>query len=81
MAHDLTYPLKRTGRACPALCPGHVLLKRIPLDQPPSLRGLRRPSSDIVRPLPRYYGAVRPSYARSSLDCVLRLPNAALVPL
>ena len=59
MAHDLTYPLKRTGRACPALCPGHVLLNRIPLGQPPSLRGLRRPSSDVVRPLPRYYGAVR----------------------
>ena len=35
MAHNLTYPLKRTGRACPALCPGHVLLKRIPLGQPP----------------------------------------------
>jgi len=59
MAHDLPYPLKRTGRACPALCPGHVLLNRIPLGQPPSLRGLRRPSSDVVRALPRYYGAVR----------------------
>ncbi len=59
LAHDLTYPLKRTGRTCPALCPGHVLLKRIPLGQPPSLRGLRRPTSDVVRPLPRYYGAVR----------------------
>ncbi len=59
MAHDLTYPLKRTGRACPALCPEHVLLKRIPLGQPPSLRGLRHPMSDVVRPLPRYYGAVR----------------------
>jgi len=59
MAHNLTYPLKRTGRACPALCPGHVLLNRIPLGQPPSLRGLRRPSSDVVRPLPRYYCAVR----------------------
>ncbi len=59
MAHDLTYPLKRTGRAWPALCPGHVLLNRIPLGQPPSLPGLRCPSSDVVRPLPRYYCAVR----------------------
>ncbi len=59
MAHDLTYPLKRTGRACPTLYPGHVLLNRIPLGQPPSFRGLRRPSSDVVRPLPRYYCAVR----------------------
>jgi len=59
LAHDLTYPLKRTGHACPALCPGHVLLKRIPLGPPPSLCGLRRPTLDVVRPLPRYYGAVR----------------------
>ncbi len=52
MAHDLTYPLKRTGRACPALCPGHVLLKRIPLGQPPSLRGLRRPTRTLFGHFP-----------------------------
>ena len=30
----LTYPLKRAGHATPALGPGHVTLKRIPLGQP-----------------------------------------------
>ena len=32
-----TYPLQRTGRAVPALCPGRVLLARVSLGQAPSL--------------------------------------------
>ena len=42
-----------------ALCPEHVLLKRLPLGQLPSLHPLRSPLTSLVRRLPRYYGAVR----------------------
>ena len=43
----------------PALCPGYVLLRPIPLGQPPFLHCLRRLFTGFVRQLLRYYGAVR----------------------
>ena len=55
----LPYSLQRTGRAGPALCPGRVLLGRVPLGQSPSLHRLRRRLPGLVRRLHRYYGAVR----------------------
>src|SRR5207245_1575721 len=55
----LTYPLKRAGRAVPALSPERVALGRVPLGQLPSLPCLRGPFRGLVRQLPRYYGAVR----------------------
>src|SRR5271166_1146999 len=56
----LTYPLQRTVRAAPALCPGRVLLLWVPLGQSPSLRLLRRRhEAGFVRRLLRYYGTVR----------------------
>jgi hypothetical protein len=73
----LTYPLERTLRAGPALCPGRVLLSRVPLGQPPSLDPLRRRSPGLVRGLLRYYGAVPTSQVRASLGCVLGLSGAA----
>ena len=69
---NFTYPLQRTGRACPALGPGRVLLARVPFGQPPSLHPLRRRSPSVVRRLRRYYGAVRlpvvVHHRRASLD-------------
>ena len=44
-------------RAGPALCPGRVLIDRIPLDQTPSLRFLRSRFRGLVRRLRQYYGA------------------------
>ena len=79
----LTYPLQRTGRAVPALCPGRVLLARVPLGQPPSLHPLRRRLPGLVRRLRRYYGPVRlPAsvhHRRASLDFPTRpaAPSAA----
>jgi len=55
----VTYSLERTGRACPALRPGRVLLVRVPLGQPPSLHPLRRAGLRCVRMPLRYYGVVR----------------------
>lgn len=55
----LTYTVQRTRRACPALCPGRVLLVHVPLSQSPSLHHLRCRCSGIVRRLRRYYGSVR----------------------
>src|SRR5580698_3083941 len=56
---SFAYTLKRTVRTVPALCPGCVLLARVPLDRAPSLHSLRRHSFDFVRLLRRYYGPVR----------------------
>src|SRR5206468_3094481 len=68
----LAYPFQRTQRAVPVLCPGRVLLVRVPFGQAPSLHPLRRRSSGIVRRLRRYYGPVRLPLAihrrRTSLD-------------
>ena len=78
-----TYPLQRTGRADPALCPGRVLLTRLPLGPSPSLHRLRNRPFGFVRRLPRYYGTVRlPTpvrHRRSSLDFPMRsaAPSAA----
>jgi len=70
------YPLKRTLRTDPALCPECVLLSRVPLGQPPSLHSLRRRLPSFVRGLRRYYGAVRLPMAVhhriTSLDFPLR---------
>ena len=53
------YPLGRTLRTAPALCPERVLPSRVPLGQPPSLHPLRHRRGGFVRGLRRYYGAVR----------------------
>jgi hypothetical protein len=56
---DWTYPLERTVRTFPALCPECVLLGRAPLGPTPSLHRLRSRSLGLVRRLPRYYGSIR----------------------
>src|ERR1019366_4523244 len=56
---SFAYTFKRTERIGPALCPGRVLLVRVPLDRAPSLHSLRHQSIGIVRLLRRYYGPVR----------------------
>ena len=56
---NFTYPLQRTARAVPVLCPGRVLLARVPFGQAPSLHPLRGRCSGLVRRLRRYYGPVR----------------------
>src|SRR6266478_435591 len=72
----LTYPLKRAGHAAPALCPGHVTLKRLPLGQSPSLHRLLGLRHGLVRRLLRYYETVRlpvPVHHRgTSLDFPMR---------
>src|SRR6266446_9804757 len=55
---------RRTGssaaaRACPALCPGRVLLGQVPFGQSPFLRPLRRRLPGLVRGLHWYFGTVR----------------------
>jgi hypothetical protein len=55
----LTYPLKRAGHVFPALCPGHVTLKRLPLGQSPFLHCLRSRTGGFVRQLRKYYETVR----------------------
>ena len=76
----LTYPLQRTGRVCPALCPGRVLLLRISLGQTPSLYPLRHRLPGIVRGLHWYYRPVRlPAFVhhrRTSSDFPMR-PRAS----
>src|SRR5207237_8106270 len=73
---NLTYPVQRTARACPALRPGRVLLARVPFGQPPSLHPLRHRSPSVVRRLRRYYRAVRlpvvVHHRRASLDFPVR---------
>ena len=57
---DFTYPLQRAVRtSIPVLCPGRVLLVRVPFGQAPSLHPLRRRLPGVVRRLRRYYGPVR----------------------
>ena len=72
----LTYPLKRAGHAWPALSPGHVTFKQIPLGQPPSVHRLLGLRLSFVRRLCSYYGAVRlpvsVHHRRASLDFPLR---------
>ena len=71
-----TYPLKRVGHADPALCPGHVTLKCLPLGQSPSLYHLLGLSPGLVRRLRWYYRTVRlpvPVHHRcASLDFPMR---------
>jgi hypothetical protein len=55
----LTYTLERAGRVGPALSPGRVALRRVPLGPLPSLLCLHRPFRDSVRQVRGYYGAVR----------------------
>jgi len=75
-ASDLAYPLQRTLRPDPALCPEDVLLSRVPLGQPPSLHPLRHHFPSFVRGLRRYYRTVRLPMAVhhriTSLDFPLR---------
>src|SRR6266571_2511239 len=71
-----TYPLQRTGRALPVLCPGRGLLARVPFGQAPSLHLLRGRLPSVVRGLRRYYGPVRlpvvVHHRRVSLDFPVR---------
>src|SRR5439155_13887300 len=55
----LTYALERAGRVGPALGPGRVALRRVPLGPLPSLPRLRCLFRGVVRRVPGYYGAVR----------------------
>jgi len=59
LQHCLAYPLKRAAHVFPALCPGHVTLKRLPLGQSLFLRCLRSRTGGFVRQLRRYYWTVR----------------------
>ena len=80
----LTYPLKRAGHAWPALSPGHVTLKQIPLGQPPSVHRLLGLRLSFVRRLCSYFRSAAlfvlwscpTSRVRASSACVLRLPAA-----
>ena len=75
----LTYPLKRAGHVFPALCPGHVTLKRLPLGQSPFLHCLRSRTGGFVRQLRKYYETVRlpvpVHHRRGSLDFPMRPPS------
>src|SRR5437867_4540972 len=55
----LTYALERAGRVGPALGPGRVALRRVPLGPLPSLPHLRRLFRGVVRRVRGYYRAVR----------------------
>ena len=56
----LPYTVQRIRHVMiPALCPGRVLLVRVPLGQAPSLHDLRPRFPGFVRLLRRYYGPVR----------------------
>src|SRR5260370_33295291 len=55
----LTYTVEPAWPALPARCPARVRLFRVLLGQRPSLRGFLQPSLAFVRPLHRYYAAVR----------------------
>src|SRR5580700_2260180 len=72
----LTYPLKRAGRAFPALSPERVALGRVPLGPSPSLHCLRCRSLGFVRQLRRFYETVRlPAsvrHRRASFDFPIR---------
>lgn len=53
------HTVERTERAGPALCPGRVLLRRVPLGRAPSLHPLlHRGTTGFVRGLHRYYEPV-----------------------
>jgi len=75
----LTYPLRRAGHVFPALCPGHVTLKRLPLGQSPFLHCLRSRTGGFVRQLRKYYETVRlpvpVHHRRASLDFPMRPPS------
>jgi hypothetical protein len=75
----LTYPLKRAGHVFPALCPGHVTLKRLSLGQSPFLHCLRSRTGGFVRQLRKYYETVRlpvpVHHRRASLDFPMRPPS------
>ena len=55
----LTYPFRRARHVFPALCPGHVTPKRLPLGQSPFLHCLRHHTGGFVRQLCQYYETVR----------------------
>lgn len=55
----LTYPFRRARPVFPALCPGHVTPKRLPLGQSPFLHCLRHHTGGFVRQLRQYYETVR----------------------
>ncbi len=75
----LTYPRKRTGRAVPALCPGRVLLARIPLGQAPSLHPLRGWVA-AVRPVRRRpLGCLRRFHLRARVGSAIATLSAAPV--
>ena len=76
----LTYPLRRAGHAVPALSPGHVTLRRLPLGQPPSLHRLLSLRLGLVRRLRRYNGSVRLPVAVHHRCASLDFPMRSVVP-
>jgi len=74
----LAYPSERALHTNPALCPERVLLRLIPLGQPPFLRRLRHFQRSFVRRLLRYYAVVRlpmsVHHCITSLDFSMRPP-------
>ena len=74
---DLTYSLERAWRACPALSPERVALRRVPLGRPPSLHRLRRPVARRCSAASQVVWSRPTSHVRSSPACVLGLPGAA----
>ena len=76
-AHALPHTLQPAWPARPARCPARVRLGRVLLGRRPSLHGLRRRSLALVRPLRRYYAAVRlPAAVHEGLTAHRVLPPA-----
>ena len=75
---SLAYTVERTGRTFdPALCPGCVLLARVPLGRAPSLHPLRGGRLRLVRGLRRYNGPVRLPRVVHHRRTASGLPDAA----
>src|SRR4030095_15876797 len=74
---NLTYPLKRARHALPALGPGHVTPKQIPLGPPPFLHHLPWPQARPRSAASQVLWSCPTSCACASSACVLRLPDAS----
>ena len=75
----LPHTMQSLGHAFPALCRVHVRLNGVLLSLRPSLPGLRRRPSFVVRLVHRYYGTVRTSPARSCPPFGLCLRGPVLI--
>src|SRR5580658_6650732 len=59
LSRRLAHGCQSVRRGIPALCPGRGRLTAVPLGRGPSLHGLRRGNTLLVRPLHQYYSLVR----------------------